>query len=274
MIPALPAGPDVVNGPSAEGNLTIATSRAVAARHAVWVRLAHWIGAAAFLTLAFSGVVVLMAHPRLYWGETGNDLTPAWVELPIGRNYQHGGYVDRTAFFPDQPSSPVSATLTYGIFNENGWARSLHFLAAWFLVGTGALYLVLGLVTRHFGRHLLPRRAELAPRRLGEDLRDHLRLRIPPASGGPRYGPLQKCAYFGVVFLALPLAVVTGLAMSPAIVAAHPWITGIFGGAQSARTIHFLAFAALTLFLLAHFAMVGLSGFRRQMRAMTWGNRR
>ena len=39
--------------------------------HARWVRISHWIVTASFLTLAFTGFVILMAHPRLYWGEAG-----------------------------------------------------------------------------------------------------------------------------------------------------------------------------------------------------------
>ena len=70
-------------------------------------------------------------------------------------------------------------------------------------------------------------------------------MQIRAATGGPHYGLLQKCAYSGVVFLALPLAVVTGLAMSPTITAAYPFLSGIFGGFQSARTIHFFRFVAL-----------------------------
>src|SRR6478609_452448 len=63
-----------------------------AERHARWVRISHWVLALSLLTLAFSGFVILMAHPRLYWGEAGNDLTPALLELPISRNYKHGGW--------------------------------------------------------------------------------------------------------------------------------------------------------------------------------------
>jgi hypothetical protein len=69
------------------------------AGHTRWVRVSHWIVTVSFLTLAFTGVVILMAHPRLYWGEVGNDLTPALVELPISRNYRHGGWENRA---PDQ----------------------------------------------------------------------------------------------------------------------------------------------------------------------------
>ena len=95
---------------------------------------------------------------------------------------------------------------------------------------------------------------------------------MPRASGGPPYGPLQKLAYFAVVFLAFPLMVVTGLTMSPAVTAAYPVLLDIFGGSQSARTIHFFAFAALVLFLVVHVAMVVMTGFKRQMRVMTLGD--
>ena len=101
-------------------------------RHARWVRISHGI-ATSFITLAFTGVVILMAHPRLYWGEVGNDLTPALIELPISRNHQHGGWEKASPFFQD-PAGPVTANRTYEIFNQNGWGRSLHFLAAWWLV--------------------------------------------------------------------------------------------------------------------------------------------
>jgi len=239
--------------------------------HARWVRIAHWIGTASFITLAFTGFVILMAHPRLYWGAVGNDLTPALIELPISRNYKHGGWVESTPFFQNA-NSPVSANRTYDIFNKNGWGRSLHFLAAWFLVVTGAVYLLAGVFTGHFRRHIVPRPKELGPP-LWLDVLNHVRMRIRTATGGPHYGLLQKCTYFLVVFIVFPLIVTTGLAMSPAITAAYPLLLRIFGGFQSARTIHFFAFVLLILFLLVHVLMIIKSGFKRQMRAMTIGQK-
>ena len=103
------------------------------------------------------------------------------------------------------------------------------------------------------------------------DLRDHLQFRIRAATGGPQYGVLQKLAYTGVVFVAAPVMVLTGLAMAPAITAALPVLLRTFGGYQSARTIHFFAFAALVIFVVMHLLMIVLSGFRRQMRGMTLG---
>ncbi len=237
-------------------------------RHARWVRISHWILTASVLTLAFTGLVILMAHPRLYWGEVGNDLTPALIELPISRNHQHGGWDTLTPFFQDA-GSPISASRTFDIFNQNGWARSLHFLAGWLLVLAGALYLLAGAVRGHFRAHLWPGPAELAPRLVWRDVMQHLRLRV--ATSGAHYGLLQKCAYSLVVFVAAPLMVVTGLAMSPAVTAAIPLLLDLFGGYQSARTIHFFAFAALVLFVFVHVVMVIASGFRRQIRAMTVG---
>jgi thiosulfate reductase cytochrome b subunit len=197
-------------------------------------------------------------------------LTPALIELPISRNHQHGGW-ERTGSFFQDPASPISANRTYEIFNQNGWGRSLHFLAAWCLVLPGAVYLLAGILGGHFRSHILPKARELAPRLVWHDVVDHLRPQIPPASGGPHYGLVQKLAYSLVVFGAAPLMVVTGLAMSPAVTAAFPFLLRLFGGFQSARTIHFVTFVALLLFVFVHVVMVIKSGFRRQIRAMTVG---
>ena len=172
--------------------------------HARWVRVSHWIGAASVLILAVTGVVILMVHPRLYWGEVGNDLTPALLELPISRNHQHGGWDTPRPFFA-RPGAPVSASRTVHIFNQNGWGRSLHFLAAWGLFVTGALYLVGGLSGGHFRSRVWPGARELRPGVVGRHIVDHLRLRIPRATGGPRYNVLQKIAYSLVIFVAAPI---------------------------------------------------------------------
>jgi thiosulfate reductase cytochrome b subunit len=244
-------------------------AQADATRHARWVRICHWIATVGILTLTFSGIVILMAHPRLYWGEVGNDLTPALFELPISRNHQHGGWDNRVPLSEDSPGA-ISADRTYEIFNQNGWGRSLHFLAAWLVAVTGIIYLLAGFFSGHFRVHIWPRPRELGPESLWQDMVRHLRFRIPPATGGPQYGLLQKCGYCAVVFLGLPLMVLTGLAMSPKVTAAYPFLN-MFGGFQSARTIHFFAFVALLLFVIVHVAMVIKSGFKRQMRGMTLG---
>jgi thiosulfate reductase cytochrome b subunit len=239
--------------------------------HARWVRISHALITLAFLLLAFTGVEILMVHPRLYWGETGNDLTPALFELPVSRNYKHNGWTEQKAFF-DQAGSPVSAGRTYDIFNQNGWGRSLHFLSGWLLVTTGLVYLFFGLFSGHFRRNILPARSALTGKSLRADIVRHLRMNLPSARGGPEYGLLQRITYVGVVFFLLPLMVVTGFSMAPTITASFPFLLDVWGGYQSARTIHFFATIALFLFLSIHLFMVVRTGFRRQVSAMTTGN--
>ena len=242
-----------------------------AAGHRRWVRICHWVAAASFLTLALSGFFILLVHPRLYLGHAGNDLMPALLTLPIGNDLRPDK-LQSPMVFADLPGAPVSAERNFPIFNQNGWARSLHFLAAWFLVCVGAIYVACGVVGGHLWRDLLPRVRELAPRALLQDLKNHLRPAVGAVRAGPPYGLLQKLTYTSVMLVVLPLMVATGLTMSPAVAASYPFLLDLFGGYQTARTLHFFGFAVLLLFLLVHVAMVIATGFGRQLRAMTWGN--
>jgi thiosulfate reductase cytochrome b subunit len=176
--------------------------------------------------------------------------------------------------FTELPGAPVTAERNFSIFNQNGWARSLHFLAAWLLVCAGAVYVAFGVSSGHIKRDLLPRGRELAPRALLQDAKNHLRAAAGSVGAGLPYGLLQKLAYSSVMLIVLPLMVATGLTMSPAVAASYPFLLDLFGGYQTARTIHFCGFAALILFFLVHIAMVIATGFGRQLRAMAWGNQR
>ncbi|MGZ3929039.1 MAG: cytochrome b/b6 domain-containing protein [Mucilaginibacter sp.] len=239
-------------------------------RHKRWVKSAHFIITFSFLALTVSGFVILMAHPRLYWGQTGNDLTPALFELPISRNYHHGGWEKSMPFYRTA-GSPVSAARTYDIFNENGWGRSTHFLAAWFLVITGLIYFITGFISGHFRNNLMPRNKEFSFKLLWHDFVSHFRKRPLADGAGLRYGLLQKITYLTVILFLFPVVILTGMTMSPAITASYPFLLKIFFGHQSARTIHFFAAVALVLFLVVHIVMVIRSGFKRNLLAITFG---
>lgn len=230
--------------------------------------MAHLFIAFSFLALIVSGFVILMAHPRLYWGQTGNDLTPALFELPISRNYHHVGWQKSVPFY-QTAGSPVSAARTYDIFNENGWGRSTHFLAAWILIITGLVYFITGLFSGHFRNNLLPRTGEFSFRLFWRDLVSHFRIQSPAPVG--KYGLLQKITYLAVIFLLFPVVILTGMTMSPAITASYPFLLKIFFGEQSARTIHFFSASGLLVFLVMHVAMVIRSGFKRNLIAITFG---
>jgi thiosulfate reductase cytochrome b subunit len=239
-------------------------------KHSRWVKVSHWIITLSFFALVFTGSEMTMVHPRFYWGEVGNDLTPALFELPVSRNYKHGGW-EASVPFNETAGAPVSASRTYDIFNQNGWGRSLHFLAGWFLLVPGLIYFIVGIFSGHFRKHLWPHANQFSLREFWTDIRNHLRMQIPKATDGPHYGLLQKISYVVVIFILMPIIVMTGMTMSPAITAAYPFLLKIFFGAQSARTIHFLASLALVLFLVVHVVMIVKSGFKKQMQAMTIG---
>ena len=131
-----------------------------------------------------------MVHPRLYWGKAGNDLTPALIELPISRNHKHGGWTGRVLLPGRGGSGQRQPHLD--IFNQNGWGRSLHFLAAWFLVAAGAALSADRIFGGHFRAHVWPAGGSSRPRQFWRDVADHLRLRIPAASGGPQLRPAAE----------------------------------------------------------------------------------
>ena len=216
--------------------------------------MTHWITTLSFLALLVSGVEILISHPRFYWGETGNVLTPPLFQLPI-------------------PASRATVPTGYGYVlpDQNGWSRYLHFQSAWVAVLTGLLYVIFGLLKGHFRRNLLPTRADLSRRGLSMVIAQHLRFRPAHEEEAWSYNVLQRLTYLLVIFVLFPLVIWTGLAMSPAIASAIPAVVTVLGGQQSARTIHFFVSVFLVLFLLVHVVMVCLSGFRSRVRAMITG---
>ncbi len=215
-----------------------------APRHSAWVRVTHWISALSFVVLVVSGIAILLAHPRLYWGETGAVGTPSLVDLPL-------------PFILDVPI--------------RGPGRYLHFLSAWVSVFTGLVYVTRGLLARHFSKNLLPQRGELTLGAIRRVIGNHLRFKRSSEEELASYNVLQRLSYTGVVFILFPLMIWTGLAMSPAVTSVFPFMVSALGGQQTARTLHSFVACALVLFLLVHVAAVCQTGFKSRMRAMITG---
>jgi thiosulfate reductase cytochrome b subunit len=254
----------------------------VVVRHRLSTRIWHWINAGTLLIMLMSGLMIFNAHPRLYWGQYGANPDPAWLEIG------HTG----AAGFVRIGSLTFASTGLFGTFTDvhgvvqtqafPGWmtipgdysladARLWHLAFAWVLAVALAAYLLWSLANGHLRRDVHITRAEWHPRHLWEDVKHHAALRFPTGLDALRYSVLQKLAYASVLFGLIPLAILTGLTMSPGINAAMPFLLDLFGGRQSARSLHFLAAAGLVLFFLVHMAMVLLSGPINQIRGMTIG---
>jgi thiosulfate reductase cytochrome b subunit len=262
--------------------------REVIYRHAVVVRLTHWINLLCVTLLLMSGLQLFNYHPALYWGNYGYRGVPSVISIDssidpasgetvgvtrigdvsfvttgvLGVSYDPQRGMVRRAF-PSWLTLPGEPSLAL--------ARDWHFLMAWLFVANGAVYLLFGLVSGHFRRDLAPAADQLRVRHILADAWDHVRLRMPRGAADRRYNVLQKLVYLTVVFLLLPVMVLSGLTMSPAVTAAVPGLFDLFGGRQSARTIHFLVADLLVLFVLVHVAEMLLAGAFNGMRSMITG---
>ncbi len=262
--------------------------REIIYRHALAVRATHWINVLCLTLLLMSGLQIFNYHPALYWGNYGYRGVPSVLSIGAERDPKSGEPVGVTRIagvslvttgvlgVSRDPARGVVARafpawLTLPGEGGLALARDWHFLMAWLFVANGAVYLLFGAFSGHFRRDVVPAADQLRVRHVLADVRDHIRLRVPRGEAARRYNVLQKLAYLTVVFLLLPVMVLTGLTMSPAVTAALPGLFDLFGGRQSARTIHFLVAGLLVLFVLVHVVEVFLAGVVNQMRSMITG---
>ena len=251
-------------------------------RHRLPTRIWHWLNAVTLLVLLMSGLMIFNAHPRLYWGQYGANPDYAWLAvgstpktgfLRIGEEKIEttgvlGRWTDakgeqQTWAFPGWATIPT----TYSLADGRRW----HLLFAWILAISLTLYMLWSVFGGHLRKDLHVRRAEWSPRHIWQDVKAHARLRFPRGEAAARYHILQKLSYIGVIFVLLPLMIATGLTMSPGMNASAPWLLDLFGGRQSARSIHFLSAWALVAFFLVHVAMVLLAGPVNEVRSMVTG---
>jgi len=77
-----------------------------------------------------------------------------------------------------------------------------------------------------------------------------------------------------VIFVLLPLVILMGFAMSPRLDTLFTGWVDLFGGRQSARSIHFIAAWLLVLFVLVHVFEVIITGLWNNLRSMITGRYR
>jgi len=254
-------------------------------RHRLPLRLMHWINLLCMLALVGSGLQIFNAHPALYWGPASTFDNPVFATTAAapGADGNARGITtigearfDTTGVlgvskradgmrvkrgFPEWATIPGPRSLALG--------RRWHFFFAWLWVINGACYLLWSLASRHLARDLAMQRRDW--RSIPASIVEHLRFRHPVGVEATRYNPLQKLAYLAVIFLLAPLAVLTGLSMSPQMDSMLGWWLQLVGGRQSARTIHFIVMSLFVLFTVVHVLMVVYAGPINEMRSMISG---
>ena len=253
-------------------------------RHTGAVRVTHWVNVVCLLVLLMSGLQVFNAHPALYLGSKSTFDDPVMAMRPM----QHGDQVmgittilgwnfNTTGVFGlayDQDGTSQIRGFPWAVtlpgFRALALGRRWHFFFAWAFVINGLIYLIYSLVSGHIARDLAPTAREI--KNIGSSLWEHLRLKFPQGEEAKRYNVLQKLAYLFVALVLLPLMLATGLAMSPGMDAGYPFLLEIFGGRQSARTIHFITASGIVLFVVVHLVMVLISGVWNNLRSMITGH--
>jgi len=244
-------------------------------RHPLPVRLTHWLSALALGVLAMSGMQIFNAHPALYASDASQFNHPV-VKFGAGTNPDGTpvGYVDvgslrvtTTHVFGYGPDGmggesprafPSWATIPK--YQDLADGRRWHILFAWVLVACGAVY-------SYWAFRLRPSRSDI--HELPHTLKSHLiPWKLPRAS---ELNPLQKISYFAIVFIVVPIVVLSGLALSPSVDAWAHWLPQVFGGRQFARIWHFGGMIALIAFFVVHLGMVALTGLVNNVRSMLTG---
>jgi thiosulfate reductase cytochrome b subunit len=252
-------------------------------RHRVLVRATHWINFVVITFMLMSGLQIFNAHPALYLGNQSTFDHPAlsltarqddsgtihgitkigsWqfdTTGLLGASDFQGSRVARG--FPSWATMPSSQWLALG--------RRYHFFFAWLFVANGLLFAFWAFFSGHLRKDLLPTSDDA--KHLAQEIVDHARLKFAHDERAKQYNALQKLTYFIVLFVLGPLIVLTGLSMSPTLDSAFPVLPWLFGGRQTARTIHFICAFSFFAFFLVHIVMVVLSGTWNNLRSMITG---
>lgn len=229
----------------------------------VWLQVTHLLNFFFITLLVRSGIQILADHPKLYWNE---DSLPQSEWLKFGSQKIP---TDRMWTSLDEAVTPIVGALPGGKRNL-GLGRSWHFLTAFLWIINGLMYVLL-LFGTGMWRRLIPTDFSIFPR-AWETFVTYLHFQVPASTAFVPFDPLQQLTYAGIVFIVAPLMILTGMAMSPALIGRFPWYTKFFGGRQGARSIHFLGMIAIILFTIVHVTLVFVVQYPHTVNSMVYGD--
>lgn len=226
-----------------------------------WLRVQHFLNLFFLIFIIRAGLQILADHPRLYWtrhstpGKEWLRMQKQVPDVPLWTAKQDSLTLPRHLGLP-------------GIRHSIGLAR-------WWHLGVDTLWLVNGLVFYALlfatgeWRRIVPTSWQVFPD-AASVLLQYLSLRWPANTGWVAYNGLQVLAYFVTVFIAAPLALVTGLGMSPALSTRFHGISKRLS-IQTARSLHFLVLCWFLVFIFVHVTLVFATGMLRNLNHIYMG---
>jgi Ni/Fe-hydrogenase b-type cytochrome subunit len=251
-------------------------------RHSIAARVTHWLWALAMLVLVMSGLQIFNAAPYLDASDKTDPgrrvlsfnaaAAPNGAQVGTTTVFGHTfttthvlGYTDdgmggqEARAFPGAVTLPAEQDLADG--------RVWHFFFGWVLLLSIVVYLIVAAIRKDL-RELILRPSDLP--KLWPMQLYYFRLRKEPPPHG-KYNPLQKAAYTVVLFVFIPLVILTGLALSPGFDAMTGPLIWLLGGRQFARTWHFTLMSILIAYFCVHMVLVFSTGPWNNIKSMVTG---
>ncbi len=254
-------------------------------RQSIWTRLTHWVWVICLFFLLLTGLQIFNAHPTLYIGQqSGFEFSNSIFSISaqykpdgsiggyttiFGNTFETTGFLGYSGPEGQERVRGFPAWMTIPSYQDLATGRVVHFFFGWLLVATMFVWFLASFVNGHLRRDIIPTGTDM--RALPGDIAEHARFKFRHRR---RYNVLQKLSYGIVLLILFPLIVLTGLTMSPGMDAAWPWLVDLFGGRQTARTIHFIVMVLLVVFFIVHVVMVLVAGPINTMRSMITGRYR
>jgi len=234
-----------------------------------WLRWQHFFNLLFMMFIIRAGLQILADHPRLYLN-AGSKPDTEWLRLrgPVPADRRDSADAD-TVWTAKEDSVALPKQLGIPGFRHSiGLARWWHFSFDLLWLVNGVVFVILLFSTDQWKR-LVPTSWDVFPNAVSTALQ-YLSLQLPENAGFSTYNALQLLAYFITVFIAAPVAFVTGLLQAPSIAGRFGTGAGLLNR-QVARTIHFCVLVWMLIFIAVHTLMIFVTGFVGNVNHITLG---
>ena len=225
-----------------------------------WLRWQHALNAIFLVPIVRAGLQIWAARPRVYWkapGSPGAD----WLRMQNAMPAE-GGWSMRDDAVGLHPQIGLP-----GKRMSQGLARWWHLGITLLWVANGVLFYILIFSTGQWMR-LVPLRWDVFPHALSAAIQ-YGSLNFPTQDSWVAYNGLQLLTYFITVFVAAPLAVVTGVMHAPRI--AKRTAKSRFINIEVVRSVHVLVLGWFIVFTIAHVSLVLVTGAFANLNHITLG---